>query len=381
MSRHHRYTRPFLIVVSLVFLFQAACGAVKLAPTFSHQGRLLDGSGNVVPDGTYEVEYRIFHAATEGTAAYTETQNVQVVDGLFTTSISPLGTIDPTVFARPTWLELAINGETLTPRQRLQGSPYAFSLISGAVVQGAQTIDREYVGETDTGATLTVWNTDSSATGGNGLLAINAANPTTAAAREKTAALQARALGETYGAIVTSQDFRALYAKSAPGCYDAYFMGDVGIYVNGSCTGCTMAYTAQNVGSAPIQAGDFVAVEGVMTDPDLNVPVMLVRVATGPGDAIIGVATGAMTRRPVGESSGVVTGGFDPAEGAAAANGYLSVAVSGLVQARAADTGLQPGASVTAGPDGAETAAGNGFTRALSSVDANGMVWVMLGGQ
>ena len=94
------------------------------------------------------------------------------------------------------------------------------------------------------------------------------------------------------------------------------------------------------------------------------------------------MATGAAVRAPVGEFNGVTTGGFDAAEGPAAAGGYLSVAVQGLVQARAADAALQPGASVTAGPDGTIAAStGSGFTRALSAVDANGLVWVMLGGQ
>lgn len=380
MFRNRYTSRLLLLVISFVVLYQTACGVTKLTPTFSHQGRLLDAGGNPVPDGTYDIEYRLFHAATGGTAAHTETRSVTVEDGLFTTPVGGLA-VDPTVYARATWLEVVVDGEVLTPRQLLQGSPYAFSLASGAVIQGAETIDRTYATQEDTGATLTVWNTDASATGGNGLLAINQASPTTSADREKTAAVQARALGATYGAIVTSQQFRALYARSAPSWYDAYFMGDTGIYVNGNCFGCTMAYTAQNAGSAPIQAGDFVAVEGVITDPDLGSPVMLVRKATGPDDAVIGVATGAMIRRPVGEVNGIVTGGFDPAEGAAAAGSYLSVAVQGLVQARAAGTGLQPGVAVTAGADGAEAAAGNGFARALSSVDASGMVWVMLGGQ
>lgn len=380
MSRHASISRLFLLAVSFLLLFLAACGVNTLSPAFSHQGRLLDAGGNPVADGTYEIEYRLFHASSGGTAAHTETRVVTVEDGLFTTPVGGL-VVDPTIYARPTWLEVVVDGEVLTPRQPLYGAPYAFSLSSGAVVQGPQTIDRTYSGQEDTGAALTVWNTDASATGGNGLLAINLASPTLPADREKTAALQARALGDTYGAIVTSQQFRALYVKSHPDWYDAYFVGDVGIFVAGNCVGCTMAYTAQNTGAAPIQAGDFVAVEGVTTDPDLNNPVMLVRKATGPDDAIIGVATGAMTRRPVAEVNGIVTGGFDPAEGAAAAGGYLSVAVQGLVQARAADTGLQPGTAVTAGTDGAETAAGNGFARALSSVDAGGMVWVMLGGQ
>lgn len=384
-------SRGRLLFVVLTFLIVAAACAPKLVPTFSHQGRLLDASGNPVADGDYPVEYRIFNQASDGTAVYTESQNVAVADGLFTTSLGLTGPIDPTIFAQPAWLEISVNGETLTPRQQLQGAPYAFSLTSGSVVQGAETLARTYAGQDNTGAALTVVNNDVSATGGHGLLAINWA----AAAgddRANVAALQARAVGGvvgdgtgSYGAIITSQAYRGMYVDANDTYYAAVFDSPVGINIigGGNCVGCTMAYYAQNVGDAPISAGDFVASVGVVVDAELGVPVMQVRRAAGPDDALIGVATGAATRAPVAMRNGVRAGGFDAADGPAAAGGYLSVAVQGLVRARAADTALAPGAALTAAADGAATTAttATGYTKALSAVDGDGMVWVMLGGQ
>ena len=380
---------PFLIL-PFVLLLLGAC-APKLLPTFSHQGRLLDDSGNPVPDGNYAVEYRIFNVPDGGSAVYTESQSVTIENGLFTTSLGLTSTITPTIFAQPAWLEISVDGETLAPRQQLQGAPYAFSLASGAVVQGNEPIDRDFALQADTGAALAVINNDTTAGGGHGLLAINRA-AAYLADRGKVAALQARALGGStldgtgsYGAIITSQAYHGMYVSANDGYYAAAFDSPAGIYLigGGGCTGCTLLYHAQNVGDGPIAAGDFVAVEGVEMDADLNVPVMQVRRATGPGDAIIGVATGAAVRAPVGEYNGVTTGGFDAEAGPAAIGGYLSVAVQGLVQARAADAALQPGVSLTAGPDGAVGVAGDagGFTRALSAVDGKGLVWVMLGGQ
>ncbi len=83
----------------------------------------------------------------------------------------------------------------------------------------------------------------------------------------------------------------------------------------------------------------------------------------------------------MGEHNGVRTGGFDAAAGDAAPGGYLTIEVQGLVRARAADAALQPGAALAAGPDGAVGVADGGYTRALSAVDADGLVWVMLSGQ
>ncbi len=386
MYRLRHPGRLLYVVLPLVIFILGAC-APELVPTFSHQGRLLDADGNPVPDGNYTVDYSIFYAPSGGTAAYTESQSVAVEDGLFTTSLGLTSTITPTIFAQPTWLEVSVAGETLAPRQQLQGAPYAFSLASGAVVQGSEPLDRTYAGQPNTGAALAVINNDGTATGGNGLLAMNMAASTSP---ETVSAFQARALGGVvgdgtgaYGAIITSEAFRGLYTKGYTNFYAAVFDSTIGIYLagGGSCVGCAMAYNAQNTGDAPIRAGDFVAIEDVALDADLNVPVMQVRRATGPDDAIIGVASGAASRAPVGEHNGVRTGGFDAAAGDAAPGGYLTIVVQGLVRARAADAALQPGAALAAGPDGAVGVADGGYTRALSAVDADGLVWVMLSGQ
>lgn len=387
MFRARNTGRLLFLILPLILLFLSAC-AGKLTPNLSHQGQLLDENGNPVADGNYDVEYKIFQASSGGTAVYTETKSVAVKDGLFTETLGLTSSIDPTIFAQPTWLEITVNGETLTPRQRLQGSPFAFSLVSGSAVQGSEPLDRDLFGQQKTGAALTVLNNDASATGGHGLLAINRA-AAAGTARSDVAAFQARAVGGVladntgaYGAIIYSEAYRGLYARGAGSWYAGVFDSPAGIAIigGGNCSNCALTYNAQNVGDGPIQVGDFVSVVGVEMDTDLNVPVMQVRKATSAADAVIGVATGAAIREPVGVHQGVTTGGFDAASGPAAAGGYLSVVVQGLVQARAADASLQPGMSLAAGTDGAVGAA-SGFTRALSGVDANGMVWVMLSGQ
>lgn len=385
MLQDRRFTRlSLLAALSLVVLFQAAC---MNTPTFSHQGRLLGADGNPVPDGNYTIKYEIFQTQTAGTAVYSETKtNVPVKNGLFDTSlgaVDPGARIDPTIFDRPTYLQITVNGTALTPRQRMQGSPFAFSLASGAVVQGQEKLARNYQGQTNTGATLTVVNTDNTAAGGAGLNVINQTSPEGLFVdRSNNAAFKALANGTTYAAYIKSNGYGALNVNGASGLYEAVFTGGTGILVSGgSCNGCTMSYLAHNVGGAPIQAGEFVAVEGVIADADTGAPVMQVRVATSPSDAIIGVAMGAMSRIPISHSDGTRSVEFQGATGAAAADGYLAVAVQGLVQARAADAGLQPGTTVTAGTNGAEATSAGGFARALSAVDKDGLVWVMLGGQ
>jgi len=386
------------IMIALIPLVIAGCvGIPDLTSQMSHQGRLLDNTGAPVADGSYNFRYRIFHAATGGTPVYTETNTVAVSDGLFDTILGTTDVITPDIFARPSWIEIAVNGETLTPRQKLLGAPYAFSLAAGAVVQGGVPITRTFSGVANTGAAMTVWNDNPSATGGNGLFVVNQAAPQTSGAPAvgvPVAALQAAAVGGqedtfpysgAYGAIILSENYRGMYAKSGKNWYAAVFdsPGGINLIGGGSCTGCALAYFAQNAGTEVIQPGDFVAALGVAVDPELNVPVLQVVKATSAADAVVGIASTAIRRAPVSNQYGVKTGGFDPRSGQTAASEYLSVVVQGLVQARVGELQVQVGDWLVF-QDGALAAApagSGGLARAMSTPDPDGMVWVLYNGQ
>jgi hypothetical protein len=93
-----------------------------------------------------------------------------------------------------------------------------------------------------------------------------------------------------YGGYFTGSSCRGLYAGGASGYYDAYFAGNVGIFVeddirtNGDiyAAGSKAGYVvdlARNDGSIPLQLGDVVVITGA-TDPVLGeIPVPTVRLA------------------------------------------------------------------------------------------------------
>jgi hypothetical protein len=380
-------------LVPILLLGLASCVAVPSLPAdYSHQGRLTTGTGAPVADGNYTIRYQLFHVATGGTALYTETKTVPVKGGLFDTSIGLTGAIPPDVFAQPTWMEIKVKNEVLSPRQQLMGAPYASSLVGGAVVQGHIPITRTFGGFDNTGANLTVWNQDSSEKGGNGLIAFNSASATSAD-RDRTAAIQAHALDADstastggLGAIIVSDNYRGMDVQSGTNWFAAVFHSNAGIEIvgGGSCSGCTTAYFAMNVGTDTIQPGEFVAAVGVTVDPDLNVPVMQVRKAANASDPIIGVAAGSLERTPVEDYQGMKTGGFDQLGSSAEAGKYLSVAVQGLVQVRV-ETGsaLKIGDRIGVNNSQVTLAAGEipSVARLMSAVDENGMAWIMFNGQ
>ena len=132
--------RPLLLVL-VVFgaaLLVTACGPDR---TLGYQGRLTDASGNPI-NGTVSMTFKLFTQSTGGSAQFTETQNVTVSNGLFNAGIGGntangtygLDGIDPALFAQPLWLEISVNGQALSPRQKLGGAPYAMTLAPGAIV-------------------------------------------------------------------------------------------------------------------------------------------------------------------------------------------------------------------------------------------------------
>jgi len=54
--------------------------------------------------------------------------NVAVDSGLFNVVIGSETPPDPGVFAIPMWVEIVVDGEALSPRQKVLGAPYAMSL-------------------------------------------------------------------------------------------------------------------------------------------------------------------------------------------------------------------------------------------------------------
>lgn len=359
---------PMLLAV-LAALLITACG---LPPIFSYQGRLLDGTGSPVADGDYEARFVLYRVAAGGTGVYTETKTIAVEDGLFNSEVG-MDSMPTELFQNPLWMEVTIEGETLTPRQPLRGAPYAFSLASGAVIAGTETITRSlplYSNER-TGATVLAFNTGE----GHGLVGATSSNwlPSGIFNLQRAGGVTGVAQNRGYGGYFKSENATGLYAEGITGGTAGVFVGNIA--VTGNCNGCALAYTARNDGSTAIAAGDLVAASGVEIDPALGTPILLVRRATSADEAIVGVSGGGVNRTV----DGVIASGK-----AADAGGYLSVVVQGLAQVHVGGgSSVAIGNSLTASVEGAvlSTDAVGSVARAMSAPDANGMVWAMIDGQ
>ena len=100
------------------------------------QGRLTDASSSPL-NGNYEMTFRLYGAATGGTALCSFTQTVAVADGLFTTYMYANSC---PIDGRTLYLSVQVGSDPeMTPRQYIDNVPYAWSLRPGALIKDSRS--------------------------------------------------------------------------------------------------------------------------------------------------------------------------------------------------------------------------------------------------
>jgi hypothetical protein len=119
--------RHLLIALALVVLAAPLAETVAGVPEFmSYQGLLRDGVGDPVPDGAYDVTFRLYDVEVGGTVLWEETQTVTVADGVFNAKLGKTVPFSDGVFDDPTWLGISVGADPeLTPRVEMATAPYA----------------------------------------------------------------------------------------------------------------------------------------------------------------------------------------------------------------------------------------------------------------
>ncbi len=113
--------------VIVVFLFIVSS---LLGQNLSMQGVARDNSGQSLPDGSYSFTFRLYTTETGGTAEWTENQNLDVLNGVFSTVLGEIIDGESSMvdldFNDEYWLSIEIEGNgQLEPRTKLILSPYA----------------------------------------------------------------------------------------------------------------------------------------------------------------------------------------------------------------------------------------------------------------
>ncbi|MEW5802653.1 MAG: tail fiber domain-containing protein [bacterium] len=127
-----RFLRAF--VVTAACLVSVAAWAVP--GLINYQGKLTD-PGNSALTGTYQMVFSLYAAQTGGTALWTEEQSVTVADGIFHVQLGTATSLPVNVFDHDElYLEIVIDSETLTPRQRITSTAFAMKAADGGPAVG-----------------------------------------------------------------------------------------------------------------------------------------------------------------------------------------------------------------------------------------------------
>jgi hypothetical protein len=118
-----------LVLIGSVFALVFVMGCLE--PKMTYQGVLTNAQGTPMPDGIYSATFRLWNADANKWV-FTETKTITVTNGVFSTVLGETFDLPVKEFAQTLELEISVEGDTLSPRQRLYGAPYAFSLIRGA---------------------------------------------------------------------------------------------------------------------------------------------------------------------------------------------------------------------------------------------------------
>jgi len=133
----------YVLALSVVFM-TAAISSAEIPQVVNYQGKVTDTGGAPVPNGTYQMRFRIYDAASVGNLEWDSgNRSIQVTGGVFDVLLgeSPQPTVDLS-FDEDYWLLVTIAGDDQTPRQPLGSTGYAYmasGLVPGTEVMGTVT--------------------------------------------------------------------------------------------------------------------------------------------------------------------------------------------------------------------------------------------------
>ncbi len=122
--------RLLLSVCSLALLFSLLLSAAgvraEIPLKINYQARLTDPVSGEPLSGSYDLEFRLYDAATAGDLLWWEAQTVDMDSLGIGSAILGSETEIHLAFEGPVWLEVVIDGEILAPRREIVSVPFAF---------------------------------------------------------------------------------------------------------------------------------------------------------------------------------------------------------------------------------------------------------------
>jgi hypothetical protein len=119
---------PCLLLLLCMLAFAASAIMADVPMCLNYQGRLTDDGGDPLT-GDYWIEFSIWDDPDAGTMKWHSNPRsmIHVEDGLFTYELGSNYPLPQDIFLDTSnWLQIVVQGEAITPRTRLNTTPYAY---------------------------------------------------------------------------------------------------------------------------------------------------------------------------------------------------------------------------------------------------------------
>jgi hypothetical protein len=141
-------TKIFLIITAVVIGFATMAFSV---PGYIHyQGMLRNAAGDL-QNGSFSMTFKIYDTAPAGTgtALLTDSQTIQVSNGLYNAQIGP---VTAAIFdGSNRWLEVTVDGDILAPRLKINSVAYSintgnadYAAVAGTATTAATAANADY---------------------------------------------------------------------------------------------------------------------------------------------------------------------------------------------------------------------------------------------
>jgi len=140
---NHKIPRLFLMITLLI----VTAGFGQVPKTLSYQGVLTGANGNPVPNGSYQLTFRIYTQPSGGSPLWLETQSANVLNGVFSVILGKVSALN-LAFDKTYWLGITVEqGSELAPRTELTAAAYSLNAaaIADSIVTGGKIADGHVV--------------------------------------------------------------------------------------------------------------------------------------------------------------------------------------------------------------------------------------------
>jgi microcystin-dependent protein len=145
----------FLIIVINFSFLNLEIANAAINKQINYQGRLLDSAGDPVVDGSYNIDFGLYTAATLGSPVWTESQTVTTQDGLFSVMLGSVSTLNAVDFNQTLYLGIDVEADgEMTPRKILGSVPSAFEADKLDGISSEQFFRNDAVNSTSSSQTF-----------------------------------------------------------------------------------------------------------------------------------------------------------------------------------------------------------------------------------